>query len=261
MKRRKVVAALAAFPVSAMALGEALKEPSLERPFADDVPLTGPGHSLLKLISAALKLPQKTEFETPEAYAERVRPLLESPVQGSVPLSSLLAFRVPLPRHDTGSMRVGWTYDPGQQHMELSCLCATPVNEAGRNFDELHRLRSSKEVGSYTGKTVFGRSVTVRQEEVFEWLLLGGLPSDFWYSTEVRQELSSADAAQHLPGAALWVIGAAHAPFLWTDRQRYKPTIDSPYEQRIDRIGLMIKVSELIVVGKSGTPIMRREIA
>lgn len=260
MRRRDlmVAAGAVALPMANLAAQPA----TLDRPYVPgETPLSGPGHDLLRLINAAFRLPQKTEFETPEAYTERVRPLLERPVQGSVSLASLLAFRGPLPRHDTGSMHVGWTYDPGQQHMELSCLCAAPVADAGVNFDEFHHRRSTKDVGSYTGKTAFGRSVKVRQEEVFEWLLLGGLPSDFWYSAEVRQQLSSADAAQHLPGSALWVIGAAHAPFLWTDRQRYKPTIDSPYEQRIDRVGLMIKVSELIVVSKSGLPIMRREIA
>ncbi len=260
MKRRKVVAALAAFPVSAMALGEALKAPSLERPFADDVPLTGPGQNLVRIASATIKLPKRTEFETSLMYQERLAPLLRKVVYGSVTLADRLAFKVPFKKHASSTEAAGWNYDP-----EAGVVTIEPGFGPGLDGVDaelrLQKFLEIKEVdvfGKRAAKTQAGKPVTIQQVSIDKAVLMVSVPSGFLFGEKSQRPLSPRDAATTLPNASLWIVGTVIPPYgVYEQSEEMATTKSDPYDRLYRTVTLIFKASELILVGQAGVPMAK----
>lgn len=257
MKRRKVVAALAAFPVSAMALGEALKAPSLERPFADDVPLTGPGHNFVRIALATTKLPKQTEFETSLMYQERLAPLLHKVVYGSVTLADRLAFKVPFKKHASAAEIAGWSYDPEAGVITIEPGFGPGVEgvDADLQLQKFHEVKEVDVFGKRAAKTQTGKPVTIQQVSIDKAMLMVSVPGGFLWGKKSKHPLSPRDAAATLPNASLWVVGTVIPPYgVYAQSEEMATTKSDPYDRLYRTVTLIFKASELILVGQAGVP-------
>lgn len=258
MKRRDVVAALVVFPVQALALGEALNAPSLDRPFADDVPLTGPGHNFVRIASATTKLPKQTEFETSLMYQERLAPLLRKVVYGSVTLADRLAFKVPFKKHASETEAAGWSYDPEAGVITIEPGFGPGVGglDADLKLQKFHEVKEVDVFGKRAAKTQAGKPVTIQQVSIDKAALMVSVPSGFVFGEKSRRPLSPRDAAVTLPSASLWIVGTVTPPYGVYEHSEVMATSKSdPYDRMYRNVTLIFKASELILVGQAGVPV------
>lgn len=215
------------------------------------------GHDLAKIIAAASKLPEKTEFETIQSFQQRTDPMVDSVVYGTVKISSLLSVKVAATSDSTAGS-VYYKYD-AEKGMVRVCfpfafgnnLYGFKDTALGRNLQTfgLPVWKNSRKSGTYTGQNALGVKVRVTRWTVARADLqmpLASYPSECSESTP----LPNSEAARVLPDASIVLLGRLVAPYTAFEESRTEPTLNSPDEIRELQQMALFAPAQVLIVGK-----------
>jgi hypothetical protein len=206
------------------------------------------------------KFKGKGEFETTEAYNQRMETLLAQPVLGSLTPRSALTAVIGL---TSGSKYSELTYDADAQQLSVDkSLDKVPFDL--ENYDRNSKLRVlptgldfEKQVRTYMGQNAFGRKARVVEKEryVCDLILLNlyqlgfkkGEYDELLGQGNIKFDLTMdpATAQKVKQSLKLLVIFQVGAPYVSTSKEYDSATIDNPVDLTTRKFFVYADVSEV----------------
>jgi len=223
---------------------------------APDDPAIARGHNLLLVAVAALKAPQKTDFESQASYVERVAGLSGARIDGSVALGSQIS--VPMNKatdRDAGyPVEVKYDAERGVLRLCLNFLSRDYAQINGK-LTKMTKYRVDEEVvqkGRFVGRNAFGVTVRARRQTLHAVEVQ--MPSGpYMGNCAAEMAMSNADAQAMLPSAVVVVTARLVPPFATIDRSIEQATIDDPIEEHrvITKVYMVAEELLLVIPGKT----------
>jgi hypothetical protein len=217
------------------------------------------GHDFASLYDALIKIAPRSEFETSDAYEQRLSALSSKPLIGPLTASSLFAFTV-------NELKTSYVADS-------QTLSVTFYGRAGGRDSAVFDLSSSyQKKGSYIGANAFNRKVQVQQGQELKYSVQ--FPNcKHKYNHGGRQEYDSIIVNQSLETSfiidpdsakkskntiALLIIGKLRLPFAESKHYRSEPKIDYPYDITTDERKIYLDVSAMWLYDKSSGTLYKK---
>lgn len=216
------------------------------------------GHNFYKIHDAIKKIPSQSEFESTEAYQQRLLNIADNPLNGSLTLKSLFAFSIT----DIDNVR----YDADSKILFVRYSGEKYYSEKKADLVDFKLIAHYKKTGTYIASNLFNRKVIVEKGIELAWYItfknckrqsydkiLGKIESrspSYDLSAKIKMEADSAKQAKQ--AIAILIIGKIIPPVEESALMRKAaPTVDSSYEIFITDYKIPMDVLSMWIYNKT----------